>query len=249
MVTQEQQVTQDRQELPACKVTLVVRDLPDPLVLLPEQLDSLEPQEKLELPEELVQQVTQVQVRLELPEKPEQLASQEPPEPGHLELRVNLVKPGRLAARELAAALVKQACLELPVVRVPLDLRVRQDKLARLEPRGKREQQALLVTLGLLERRDLRAAVAELVGQELAGRPEQLERAVQQVFLGRTVSQGAQVHQERLERLEQMVQAALPETRDLLERLGLLEPELTEPQGLQERAVKLAQPEPGLPEE
>jgi hypothetical protein len=250
MATQEQQVTQDQQDKPACKVTLVVRDLPDPLEPLQEQPDSQElaerPEELVqrELPEELVQQVTQVQVRLDL-------LDPEEGHPVHLELQVNLEQPGRLEPRELAAALVRQVCLEPSARRVPLDLRVRQEKLAKLEPRGKREEQALLVTLGLLERRDLRAAVAELVGQDLAGKPEQLERAVQQVFLGRTVSQGAQVQQERRDRLERMVQAALPETRDLLGRLGLLEPELTEPrglQGLQERAVKPAQPEPELPE-
>jgi hypothetical protein len=206
------------QETPACKVTLGVRDLPDPLVPLPEQLGS---QEKLELPEKLVQQVIQVQVRLELPEK---LVSQElPGEPGHLDLQVNLVKPGRLAARELAAALVKQVLLDPSARRVPLDLRVRPEKLARLEPREKREQQALLVTLALLERRDLREAVAQVVGQDLAEKPEQLERAVQQVLLGRQAAQGAQEHQERRDRLERLVQAALPDSRGLLERLGLLD--------------------------
>jgi hypothetical protein len=215
LAIQEQQVTQDQQDKPACKVTLVVRDLPDPLVPLPEQLGS---QEKLELPEKLVQQVTQVQVRLELPELPD------PGEelPGQLELLVNLEKPGRLAARELAAALAKQVCLEPSARRVPLDLRVRQDKLARLEPRGKREQQALLVTLGLLERRALREEVAELAGPALAERPGLLEVRVQQVFLGR---RGAREHQERQDRLERLVQAALPDSRGLLERLGLLDKE------------------------
>jgi hypothetical protein len=211
----EQQVTQ---EIPACKVTLGVRDLPDQPVPLPEQL---EPQEKLELPEKLAKQVTQVQVRLELPDTPENPVP--PGEPGHLELQVNLVKPGRLAARELAAALAKQVLLDPSARRVPLDLRVRPEKLAQLEPQEKREQQALLVTLGLLERRELREVVAQVVGQDLAERPEQLELAVQQVLLGRQAAQGAQEHQERRDRLERLVQAALPDSLGLLERLGLLD--------------------------
>lgn len=217
MVIQEQQVTQDRQDQPACKVTLGVRDLPDLLARLPEQL---EPQEKLELPEKLVQQVTQVQVRLELPGLVSQVL---PGEPGHLELQVNLVKPGRLAARELAAALVKQVCLEPSARRVPLDLRVRPDKLAKLGRPDQREEQALLVTLGLLERRALREEVAELEGPALAERPEQLELRVQQVFLGRRGAQGAREHQERRDQLERLVQAALPDSQALLERLGLLD--------------------------
>ncbi len=218
MAIQERQVTQDQQDKPACKVTLVVRDLPDPLVPLPEQL---EPQEKLELPEKLAQQVTQVKVRLELPE---QLVSRElPGEPGHLELQVNLVKPGRLEARELAAALAKQVLLDPSARQVPLDLRVRPDKLEKLGQQAQQEEQALLVTLGLLERRALREEVAELAGPALAEKPEQLELAVQQVFLGRQVSQGAREHQERQDQLERLVQAALPDSRALLERLGLLD--------------------------
>lgn len=218
---QEQQVTQDQQDKPACKVTLGVRDLPDLLEHLPEQL---EPQEKLDLPEQLVQQVTQVKVRLELPGEPvSQELPGEPGEPGHLELQVTLVKPGRLAARELAAALVKQVCLEPSARRVPLDLRVRPDKLAKLGRRAQREEQALLVTLGLLERRALREAVAELVGPELAAKPDLLELAVQQVSLGRQAAQEAREHQERQDRLELLVQAALPDARALLERLGLLD--------------------------
>ncbi len=218
MAIQEQQVTQDRQDQPACKVTLGVRDLRD----LPEHLpELLEPQEQLDLPEKLAQQVTQVQVRLELPEQQAKLASLEGP--GHLELQVDLVKPGRLAARELAAALVKQVCLDPSARRVPLDLRVRPEKLARLEPLGKPEEQALLVTLGLLERQALREEVAELAGPALAERPELLELRVQQVFLGRREAQGAREHQERQDRLERLVQAALPDSRALLERLGILD--------------------------
>lgn len=219
MAAQDKRVKQDQPDRPACKVTLVAKDRPD----LPEHLpDRLEPQEKLELPAKLAQQVTQVQVRLELPE---QAAKQVPPEePGHLELQVKLAKPGRLAARELAAALVRQVLLDPSVRREPLDIRVRPDRLARLEPLEKREQQALLVTLALLERQELREIVVQLVQQERLEAPEGLDTLVRQVILGRLVHLGKQEHQERLERLERLVKAALPEARDLLERLGLLEP-------------------------